>query len=57
MFVTVDLFMAHRAIPMIAFHCLESIIICIYILVTVLCHVCVVYIVKMLHHSGGSVNA
>ena len=44
--------MARRAIPIIAFHGVESIYIYIYILVS-LARVCVVYVVKEVRHSRG----
>ena len=48
-------FMAHMAIPMIAFHGVESIYIytCIFIFIC-LCYICIVYVVEEVHHSGGA---
>ena len=49
--------MARRAIPMIAFHGVESIYIYIYIIIYIfnrpLARVCVVYVVKEVTYSGG----
>ena len=46
--------MAHGAIPMIAFHGVESIIIYIYTLFILLCHIHVVYIVKEVASFQGA---
>ena len=43
--------MAHMAIPMIAFHGVESIYI--YTCIFILCYICIVYVVKEVHHSRG----